>query len=100
MENKNNKNPVKPQGIHIEVTQNGVLTANVRFPFSIAKMWMKFGQITDFSKKKGNAEDALEHLKDVDLDAIFESLNNGELSLPCLLAEVDEHNQHVKITLE
>ncbi|KOA20344.1 hypothetical protein CLHOM_12560 [Clostridium homopropionicum DSM 5847] len=103
MESKQNIKPIKPKGIRIEITENGVLTTNVRVPYFVVKMGMKFGQMAaDSSKKKGSVEDELERLKDVDMDAIFEALNSGELTLPCLLVEVDEpdKNQHVKITLE
>lgn len=102
MENKQNMNSIKPKGIRIEVTENGVLTANVRVPYFIVKMGLKFGPAADHSKKRGSAEDELERLKDMDMDAIFEALNSGELTLPCLLVEVDEpdKNEHVKITLE
>ncbi|WFR55273.1 hypothetical protein QA584_16865 [Anaerocolumna sp. AGMB13025] len=102
MENKKKVKPVKPQGIRIEVTENGVLTTNVRIPYFIAKMGLKFGQKAEHSKKKGSAEDELQRLKDVDIDGILAALENGELTLPCLLAEADESdkNQHIKITLE
>lgn len=102
MEDKKNRSTVKPQRIRIEVTENGVLTTNVRVPYFIAMMGLKLWQSADHSKKKGNAEDELERLKDVDMDAILEALSSGELSLPCPLVEVDEPNksQHVKITLE
>lgn len=37
-----------------------------------------------------------------DMDTIFETLNSGELTLPCLLVKVDEpgKKEHVKTTLE
>ena len=93
---------VKPKSIRIEVTENGVLTANVRIPYFVVKMGLKFGQMANNSKKKGDAENKLERLKDIDMDAIFEALDNGEMTLPCVLIEVDEpdKNEHVKITLE
>lgn len=102
MKNNQNTNPVKPKGIRIEVIENGVLTANVRVPYFIVKMGLKFGQMADHSTKRGGAENELERLKDIDMDAILEALSNGELTLPCLLVEVDEpdKNEHVKITLE
>ncbi|RCX23738.1 hypothetical protein DFP94_1011340 [Fontibacillus phaseoli] len=102
MGNKQNMKPVKPKGIRIEVTENDVMTANVRVPYFVVKMGLKFGQMADNSKKKGGANNELERLKDVDMDAILESLGSGELTLPYLLVEVDEpdKNQHVKITLE
>ena len=93
---------VKPKSIRIEVTENGVLTANVRIPYFVVKMGLKFGQMANNSKKKGDAENELERLKDIDMDAIFEALDSGEMTLPCVLVEVDEpdKNEHVKITLE
>jgi len=93
---------VKPKSIRIEVTENGVLTANVRIPYFVMKMGLKFGQMANNSKKKGDAQNELERLKDIDMDAIFEALDNGEMTLPCVLIEVDEpdKNEHVKITLE
>lgn len=102
MEKQQTSKTVKPRNILIQVTENGKATANVRIPFFIIKMGMKFGQMAANSKKGGNHEDALERLKDVDLDAILEALNSGELSLPCLLVDVDEpeKNEHVTIILE
>ncbi len=102
MDNKQNMKPVRPKGIRIEVTENGVLTANVRVPYFIVKIGLKFGQMADSSKKKGSVEDELERLKDIDMEGILEALGNGELTLPCLLVEADEpdKNEHVKITLE
>lgn len=97
-----NKQSVKPKGIHIEVTENGVLTANVLIPYVVAKMGLKLGQAADNAKEKGNTQDQLERLKDIDLEAILEALDSDEMTLPCLLTEVDEadNNRHVKITLE
>jgi hypothetical protein len=97
-----NTGPVKPKGIRIEVTENGVLTTNVRVPYFVVKMGLRFGQMADGASKKENHEDQLKKLKDVDMDAILGSLHSGELTLPCLLVEVDEpdKNEHVKITLE
>lgn len=102
MKNQENSKPVKPKGIRIQVTENGVLTANVQIPYFIVKMGLKFGQMADNSKKKGSHEDELERLKNIDIDAILEELNRGELSLPCTLVDVDEleKNKHVTITLE
>lgn len=43
-----------------------------------------------------------ERLKDIDIEAVLDLLNKGELSLPCQLAEVDEpdKNEPETITLE
>lgn len=68
MKNQENSKPVKPKGIRIQVTENGVLTANVQIPYFIVKMGLKFGQMADNSKKKGSHEDELERLKNIDID--------------------------------
>ncbi|GEM_PF-2450548 len=102
MENEHRSKPVKPKNILIQVTEEGTLKTNVRVPFFMLKMGLKFGQMAANAKKPGAREEELERLKDIDMDAILEALNSGELSLPCLLVDVDEpnKNQHVKITLE
>ncbi|MGN6711117.1 hypothetical protein [Anaerocolumna jejuensis] len=102
MDNQQNYRPVKPKGIRIQVTENGALTTNVLIPYFAVKMGLHFGQMTGNSRKKGKAADELELLKDIDIEAVLDLLNKGELSLPCLLAEVDEpdKNEHATITLE
>lgn len=102
MKKKHTIEPVKPKGIRIEVIENGVLTSNVRIPFFIVKMGLKLGQMAEYAQKKGRVNGELERLKDIDMEAILEALGSGELTLPCLLVEVDEQdkNQYVKITLE
>lgn len=102
MQSRQHQNPIKTRGIRIEVTENDILTANVFIPYFVVKMGLKFGQMKDKTEKKGRAGNELEYLRDVDLNAILEALKTGELTLPCLLMEVDERdkNQHVKITLE
>ncbi len=94
--------PIKPKYIHIQVTKNGESTANVHIPYFVVKMGIKFGQMSADAKQKGQGKEELDRLKDIDLDAIQEALNNGEFSLPCLLVDVDEpdKNEHVTITLE
>lgn len=101
MENEQTVKPVKPRGVRIEVTRNGMTTANVRVPYFFVKMGLKFGQTAEASKEGGCAEE-LERLREVDMDSIFGALDSGDLTLPYPLAEVDEpeKNQHVKITLE
>ena len=82
MENKQNMKTVKPKKIRIEVTEKGVLTANVCVPYFVVKMGIKFGQMSGNSKKKESAEDELERLKDIDMDAILEAL--GRANWICL----------------
>jgi hypothetical protein len=100
MDQQQHAKPMKPKTLVVKVTENGKLTANVRIPFIIVKMGMKFGQM-ELKAKEGN-KDELERLKDIDFDSILEALNSGELSLPCILVDVDEpaKNEHVTIILE
>jgi len=60
---------------------------------------MKIGQAVS-NHKTTKRQDELDMLKDI--DTILNSLNNGELTLPCLLVDVEdrENERHVKITLE
>ncbi len=102
MEKNQQVKPIKPKYIHIQVTKNGESTANVHVPYFFVKMGIKFGQMSADTKQQGHGREELDRLKDIDLGAIQEALNNGELTLPCLLADVDEpdKNEHVTITLE
>lgn len=102
MEKNQKVKPIKPKYIHIQVTKNGESTANVHIPYFFVKMGIKFGQMSADAKQQGHGKEEFYRLKDIDLDAIQEALNSGELSLPCILADVDEpdKNEHVTITLE
>ncbi len=102
MGNPQNSKTIKPKGIRIQVTEKGILTTNIRIPFFVVKMGLKFGQMAYSSKTHERYEGELERLMDVDMDAILKALSNGDLSLPCLLVDVDESDkkQHVTITLE
>lgn len=97
---ESNQRPVRPKSIFIEVAEGGKRQPDVRIPFFMVKAGMKIGQALHSQKAKGGNE--LDLLKDIDIDAIVSSIGKGELTLPCLLAEVDdsENDKHVKITLE
>jgi hypothetical protein len=102
VENEHRSKPVKPKNIVIQVTEQGKLKTNVRVPFFMVKMGLKFGQMAANVKKTDKHEKELEMLKDIDMDVILEALSSGEISLPCVLVDVEEldKNQHVKIMLE
>lgn len=92
---------IKPKNILIQVTEGGKSQPNVRIPLFMVKMGMKIGQTVN-SKKSAEHGNELEMLKDIDIDAIVSSIGNGELTLPCLLVDVEDsvNDRHVKITLE
>jgi hypothetical protein len=92
---------IHPKNILIQVTEAGKSQPNVRIPFFVVRAGMKIGQ-TVSNHKTAKRQDELDMLKDVDIDTILTSLNNGELTLPCLLVDVEdsENERHVKITLE
>jgi len=102
MENQQGKKTLNPKHMLIQVMEQGVLKVNVRLPFFLVKMGLKFGRMAANANHTGSGDKALEYLKDVDLDAVLQSLDNGELSLPLLLVDVDEpeNNTHVTLLLE
>lgn len=83
------------------MTEAGKLQSNVRIPFFVVRVGMKIGKAVS-NHKTTKRQDELDMLKDIDINTILTSLNNGELTLPCLLVDVEdrENERHVKITLE
>ncbi|MGO5072453.1 hypothetical protein ACTQ4K_00635 [Clostridium sporogenes] len=92
---------IHPKNILIQVTEVGKPQTNVRIPFFVVRAGMKIGQAVS-ARKTAKYGNELDMLKDIDMDAILSSLNNDELTLPCLLVDVEdsENERHVKITLE
>lgn len=102
MENQQGGKMVNPKQMLIQVTQQGQPKVNVRIPFFLVKMGLKFGQMAVDAKQAGGHDQALEYLKEVDLDSVMQALHSGEASLPMTLVDVDEpeKNTHVNIVLE
>ncbi len=55
--------PTKPKNLLIQVYEQGSLKTNVRVPFFMAKMGMKFGQGAAKSKRAQDRDDGMEALK-------------------------------------
>jgi hypothetical protein len=101
MTNELSTGGIHPKNILVQVTEAGKPQSNVRIPFFVVRAGMKIGKAIG-NHKTTKRQDELDMLKDIDIDTILTSLNNGELTLPCLLVDVEdsENERHVKITLE
>jgi len=103
MSNELSTGGIHPKNILVQVTKAGKPQSNVRIPFFVVRAGMKIGKAVN-NHKTTKRQDELDMLKDIDIDidTILASLNNGELTLPCLLVDVEdsENERHVKITLE
>ena len=94
--------PAKPKRMCVLVTENGNQTTNVRMPYFMFKMGMKFGKLAAKNGNIHNREDAMAYLEGFDLADLERSLENGEQTLPLVLVDVEEpgKNIHVTVTLE
>ena len=91
----------KPRKVHIDVTENGKKTADVRLPYGMFKMGMKFGSSAAKAEKDSCAQ-AMAKLVDFDCAAFERSIAQGEIILPYQLLDATdgETNTHVVITAE
>lgn len=97
---KTNKS-LKPKRMIVHVTENGNVTTDVRLPYSLFKMGMKFGRMAT-KEDFGDCEEAAVFLRDFDIAAFEQSLLDGEETLPVVLVDVcePEKGSHVTVTLE
>ncbi len=95
-------NPGTPKRILIEVTQGGERKADVRIPYALFKLGMNIARTAASPQGVHEGVNPADYLRDVDLQAVQDALNAGELTLPCRLVDVDEPEKatHVTITLE
>lgn len=93
-----------PSRLRVQVTDNGRQRVNVKIPFTVVRLALKLGKGVDgLIKSFGGADGAkvAEALRQVDLEEILQQLGDGELPLPCTLADVDaEGGVNVQVTLE
>ena len=91
----------KPRKIHIDVTENGNKTADVRLPYGMFKLGMKYGGQAA-KKETDSCARAMAHLDDFDCAAFECSVAAGEILLPYELLNLDEPDSrtHVTITVE
>jgi hypothetical protein len=93
-----------PSRLRVLVTTNGRQTVNVKIPFTVVRLALKLGRGMDgLVASFGGPEGAkvAEALREVDLDEILRQLGDGEIPLPCTLADVDaEGGVSVQVVLE
>lgn len=92
---------MKPRKIHIDVTESGTKTSNIRLPYGMFKLGMKYGRSATKGETDGCAQ-AMAQLGDFDCVAFERSVANGAILLPHqLLDTIDpDHGTHVIITAE
>jgi len=95
---RNNK-PAKVRKIHVFVTEGGKQTADVRLPYGMFRLGMKFGKDAVKAKTDSCAR-AMARLQDFSCEAFERAVAAGERTLPCvLLDETDEISAtHVVLT--
>lgn len=91
----------KPRKVHIDVTEDGKKTADVRLPYGMFKMGMKYGK-SAAKEEKDSCAQAMAKLVDFDCAAFERAVAQGEILLPHQLLDTTdiETNTHVIITAE
>lgn len=91
----------KPRKVHIDVTESGKKTADVRIPYAMFRLGLKYGRQAAADETDGCAQ-AIAQMKDFDCAVFERAVSAGEISLPhLLLNSADEQGAtHVVITVE
>jgi hypothetical protein len=93
--------PPKVRRVHVFVTENGKKTADVRLPYGMFRLGMKYGK--DAAKgETDSCAKAISRLQDFDCAAFERAVAAGKITLPHLLIDtIDEQSAtHVIITAE
>lgn len=90
--------PNKPRKIHIDVTENGTKTADVRLPYGMFRLGMKFG-LSAAEDKTDSCARALACLKDFDCAAFERSVAAGTILLPNILFQMDDATSRTQVVL-
>lgn len=96
-----NTKPAKVRKIHVFVTEGGKKTADVRLPYGMFRLGMKYGK--DAAKNETDScAKAMARLRNFDCATFERVVASGERLLPCvLLDETDEASAtHVVLTAE
>ena len=93
--------PNKVKRIHVFVTENGETTADVRIPYGMFRLGMKYGKDAAKNETDGCAK-AMARLQDFDSASFERAVTSGERVLPfVLLDETDAVSAtHVVLTAE
>ncbi|MCL1952758.1 MAG: hypothetical protein FWF60_08025 [Oscillospiraceae bacterium] len=95
---------VTPKRLRVRVTEHGRQKVNVKIPFAVVRLALKLGKGMDGLIVSFGGDDGArvaEALRQVDLDELLRQLGDGEIPLPCTLADVDaEGDVNVLVVLE
>ena len=93
-----------PSRLRVLVTEGGQKKVNVKIPFTVVRLAMKLGKgMSGLAVTFGGSDGAKvkEALEQIDLDEILRQLGDGEIPLPCTLADIDaEDHVNVQVILE
>ena len=91
----------KPKRVHIHVVEDNKETANIRLPYGMFKLGMKYGRQAAKEETDACAR-AMAQLTDFDCAAFERAVASGEIQLPNVLLEADvpDNGTHVTITAE
>lgn len=84
----------QPKRLRVLVTEGGRAKVNIRLPFSLVraalKMGLSFGALAAKHCDDPEEAKALSSLKDLDIDELLKGLDDGEITLPYALVDVDD----------
>jgi len=89
---------VKPRRIHVDVTENGKKTADVRLPYGMFKLGMKYGRSAAADETDSCAR-AMACLKGFDCAAFEKSVATGAILLPNVLFQMDDAESNTQVIL-
>lgn len=89
---------VKPRKVHVDVTESGKKTADIRMPYSMFRLGMKYGK-TAASKETDPCAKAMAHLVDFDCASFERSVAAGEILLPYVLFSMDDTESNTQVIL-
>ena len=92
------KTTLKPRKVHIDVTESGKKTADVRLPYGMFKIGMKYGKDAA-SKETDPCAAAMAHLVDFDCASFERSVAAGEIQLPHLLFSMNDKETNTQVIL-
>jgi len=101
---------IQPKKIKVRVTDNntGKTKVDIRVPFSLIKVGLKIGTAGMALGAKYNTDEdsqqILDLLKDIDVDEVLSSIDDGDITLPYTMVDMDNmedgKNEHIEIVLE
>ena len=102
---KNPPKPVarsKPESVHVRITQDDKIVEDIRIPFSLAKIWLKFGKnAVSLARKYGIDEETVKLLETIDVDELVAAMNMGDISLPyTVITATTEKGEQIAAVIE